>query len=231
MSKTTETNAPIVDWEEIQAMAKKLNLECEQGTIPEHLAKLAEFYEYDTHDIFTYGDIQGEHLIGVVVTYKKTDVDNGVYVFHVSQTGRVLLSVLHPSTIDRQKIVNRAVLDIETKLDDISLPVLTPDDIVRITYEILKRCVCDMSAKEQQMPDNTKESYSRIYMDLLLKNLYMYHTQNDKYSENVVNDQPNRIRTSLLHPELVIELEEKVKKDVNQHKQEQEKPVNGTLPC
>lgn len=231
MLKTTETNTPIVDWEEIQAMVKKLDLECEQGTVPEHLAKLAEFYEYNTHNIFTYGDIQGEHLIGVVVTYKKSDVDNGVYIFHVSQTGRVILSVLHPSTIDRQQIINRAVLDIETKLDDMTLPALTPDDIIRIVYEILKRRICDISAKEQQIPDDMKEPYSKIYMDLLLKNLHLYHTQDKNYIENVINDQPNRIRTFLLHPELVAELEQKVKNDANKHKQEQEAPAEGTLLC
>lgn len=231
MSNTKEQIDLTMEWDELQPLLVKLGLRYELCRASDHLIKLVQLYDYCPQDISTYGMIDDEKLIGVVVTHINRDVDNGVYVFHASQSGRIMLSVLRPSTIDRQQIVNCAILNIETALSNADIPTLTPDDIVRTVYELLKRQICDTSAKAQQFPNDKQELYSKIYMDLLLHNLQLYHTQDDAYQENIINDQPSRIRTMLLHPELAEQISKQVMNDMQQMMDKNEEPIVGTLPC
>lgn len=231
MSNTKEQIDLTMEWDELQPLLVKLGLRYELCRASDHLIKLVQLYDYCPQDISTYSMIDDEKLIGVVVTHINKDVDNGVYVFHASQSGRIMLSVLRPSTIDRQQIVNCAILNIETALSNADIPTLTPDDIVRTVYELLKRQICDTSAKAQQFPNDKQELYGKIYMDLLLHNLQLYHTQDDAYQENIINDQPSRIRTMLLHPELAEQISKQVMNDMQQMMNENEEPIVGTLPC
>lgn len=202
------------------------------GNTPELMRSLAEgVYEFNMSDIFvdlqSVKDLEAQH--GVVVMYRNTEHNNGVYIFTVQENASISLMVVFPSTISTGPMIRRVSGDIVSAVTGVDTPLLTVFDKTEITGHVIVETVISPLMDMLNIPRDKREKFITLYLPRFMANVAQQYIGSSTLREETVEIEPNMVREMVTNEDLEKEMEE-LQQQKEAEKQTGEEAEGGAEP-
>lgn len=175
-NKTETGSNEVHSIEEIKKFLKEMEMPYkDEQPAPERLSLINSFGYVAfplTVDLTGVENIDAE--TGVVVRNVNKEVDNGIYIFTVLQSGQAGFVVVIPGTISHAPMIRQVSGNIITAINGFDLPPMMAYDMVEVMARVLASTFMRTITDACSVPDGYREEFMRIYMPKFLANIGMY---------------------------------------------------------
>lgn len=195
-----------LDWNAIKENLGKLGVSWQQRPVEDALSGYIGECGYDTHPMIV--NLESMETVnadlGVIVTHKDIQTNNGVYIFVVLKDHTQGLITVLPSTVSKGPAIRKVAGDFTNALLGVEHPPLTPFDMVEITGQILVNTFLKDIMIAYNIPKEKERQFLCMYLPKFLVEVAYYYTgasdQDGKplVTEEIADMEPAIIRQALV---------------------------------
>lgn len=196
-----------LNWEQIKTNLDTMGMSYQERPVDETLSGYIEQCGYVTHPLIVNMDNVElvDATLGVLVTHVDEKTNNGVYIFVVLRDHTQGLITVIPSTISKGSLLRKAEGDITNAITGLSLPAMTPFDMIEVTGQVLANTVLKDIMTAYHIPREKEKVFLRMYLPKFLSNVASYYlgvkTKDGKpaVAEEIADMEPAMIRKMALN--------------------------------
>lgn len=196
-----------LNWEQIKTNLDTMGMSYQERPVDETLSGYIEQCGYVTHPLIVNMDNVElvDATLGVLVTHVDEKTNNGVYIFVVLRDHTQGLITVIPSTISKGSLLRKVEGDITNAITGLSLPAMTPFDMIEVTGQVLANTVLKDIMTAYHIPREKEKVFLRMYLPKFLSNVASYYlgvkTKDGKpaVAEEIADMEPAMIRKMALN--------------------------------